>query len=736
MIDEKTKAIDLILKICKDPTRVNDWNVNSMNVGRFIAAVLLMQTAMYLTLIFDIPIARQIIGFIYLLIPGFLLLRIIKLAEQRVLTNVLFSAGLSVAFLMFIGLLMNSLFPIFGVTNPLSSFPVIATVSVATIVLCVLAYHQDKSISGLTRADIGVVSSFGVFACIPLLSIVGTRLVVGSGDNFILLFLFIVISIFIALATCLKKLIPTEAFPWLVLAIATALLFHVSLISPYLVGYDVHLEFFFLDSTLLRSKWDVSIPHNYNAMLSITILPAIYSHFLNMDGAWIFKIVYPLIFSLVPVALFQTYQKQTTSLIAFLSSFFFMSTAEFYLEMMGLARQMIAELFLALLILLIVDRKMNLHKRRLLSFIFGAALVVSHYAVAYIFMLFLVSVWFLSLWMKDDRSLNETINATYVASFSIMLLSWYTFVATSKPLGSIVGLIEGIPANIWEAIGGGVVYLTPPYMSPMHEISKFVFYGLQVFIVIGIAEVVLRYKNLKFDRQYILMSLMSLGVLLLCICFSYFAETVKVARIYHLMLFFLAPYCISGGRAFFGLVAKIGSAGARIRMNENLKLLPVCAILILFFLLQTGFLHEVTGDPQPTSMPLSGHRTLDPQSSWRICNRYTREEEVFSAKWLSRNMGDNWRIYADVESLQLTLTSYGKIPPWWREYVWEKVNVLENTTASIPEGSYIYLGYTNVHGKMFIGRYIVFFSSQDISHLLNSSNRIYSNGGSEIYIGN
>ena len=702
-----------------------------MNIGRFIAAVLLVQTAMYLTIIFDIPIARQIIGFIYLLfIPGFLLLRILSLARQHVLTNILFSAGLSVAFLMFVGLLINGLYPIFGVTNPLSPFPVIATVSVVTLVLCIMAYLQDKSISWLTRGNIGMLSYFVVFACIPLLSILGTRSVVSSGNNSILLLLFIIISILIALATCSKRLIPAEIFPWLVLAIAVALLFHVSLISPYLVGYDVHLELNFLDSTLLHSKWDVSMPQNYNAMLSITILPAIYSHFLNMDGTWIFKIVYLLIYSLVPVALFQAYQKQTTPLIAFLSTFFFVSY-ETFIGMQGLARQMIAELFLALLILLIVDRTMNQQKRRLLSLIFGAALVVSHYAVAYIFMFFLVPVWFLSLWMKDDRSLSETIDRTYVMWFSIILLSWYTFIASSEPLGSIVELVERIPANILGALGGGTVYLSPQYVSQIHEMSKFVFYALQGSIVIGIIDVLIRSSKSKFDRQYILMSLMSLGALIVCIFFPYFAETLKISRIYHLMLFFLAPYCILGGKAVFMLVARTGPIRRCVRRYENLKLLPVCVILILFFLLQTGFLYEFSGDQQPKSMPLSGHRA-DPLSNWELYSPYTREQEVFSARWLSRNTGDNWRTYADFASILDVLTSYGMFPT---QYLRQRYDyMLDNTTKRIPEGSYIYLRYINVHGKMESRKMPgSFWDLQDISYLLNSCNKIYSNGGSDIY---
>ena len=563
---------------------------------------------------------------------------------------------------------------------------------------------------------------------IPLLSILGTMLAVSSGNNSSLLLLFIIIPILIALATFLKRLIPAENFPWLVLAIASALLFHISLISSYLVGYDVHLELNFLDSVIMHSRWVISIPHEYNAMLSITILPTIYSHFLNMDGTWIFKIVYPLIYSLVPVALFQTYRRQTTPLIALLSAFLFMSYSSFYLEMQGLARQMIAELFLALLLILIVDREMNPQKRRLLSLIFSVGLVISHYAVACIFMFFLVPVWLISLRKKDGESLNETINTTYVNSFIVMLLSWYTFVASSKPIDSIIEVINRIPTDILGGLGGGVVYLSPSAVSFIHEISAYVFYIIQIFIVLGVIKVLLRYRESKFDRHYFLMSLMSLGVLVTCVFFPYLAQILQISRIYHLMLIFLAPYSILGGETVFRFAARILHAGAGIRRNGKPVLLPVCIILIIFLLFQSGFLYEVFRDPQPISMPLSGYR-VDPLSGWGLYGPYTREQEVLSARWLSQNMGNEWKTYADLGSMFNVLTSY--IPTQYVGKRWEYV--LENNTKTIPEGAYIYLRYINLQGKMQSREVVSFWDIQDISNLIDGCNSIYSNGESIIY---
>ena len=68
----------------------------------------------------------------------------------------------------------------------------------------------------------------------------------------------------------------------------------------------------------------------FNAMLSITILPTVYSNMLGMNPTWVYKIIYPLIFALVPVGLYVLWQPYIGKKFSFLASFLFMAMSTFY----------------------------------------------------------------------------------------------------------------------------------------------------------------------------------------------------------------------------------------------------------------------------------------------------------------------------------------------------------------------------------------------------------------------
>jgi len=68
-----------------------------------------------LSIIFNIPVLRQILGFIFLtLIPGWLILRIMKLNKLGLTAKFVVSVSLSIAFIMFTGLLIDTLYPFWG----------------------------------------------------------------------------------------------------------------------------------------------------------------------------------------------------------------------------------------------------------------------------------------------------------------------------------------------------------------------------------------------------------------------------------------------------------------------------------------------------------------------------------------------------------------------------------------------------------------------------------------------
>ena len=124
-------------------------------------------------------------------------------------------------------------------------------------------------------------------------------------------------------------------------------------------------------------------PDAYNAMLSVSNACTNLFYYFKYGFRYVFKIIYPLLFSLVPVGLYKIFKNQSEPKIAFLACFLFVSFYTFFIEMLSLAREMIAELFLIILLLLIFDKVIN-KRTIILSIIFSIGLIISHYSLTYL----------------------------------------------------------------------------------------------------------------------------------------------------------------------------------------------------------------------------------------------------------------------------------------------------------------------------------------------------------------
>ena len=704
-------------------------------------AILIMQLVAFVVVFFDLPF-RQVVGFLYLsFLPGYLVLKVIRIDNISTIERVIFSSGLSLAILMLVGLVANEVLPILNL-SPLSTFSSMVIICVSTFLLYIASRLRSGS---LPKPKTTIFKARTFFSAIPLLvgiplmTIIGVELVITSGNNFILLFL-VILSAAIVLCTFSQRIFPNQTYPIILLSISLFLLFSVSLVSKYVIGFDVNTEYYFANLTSITSVWNRAIPHEYNAMLSITILPVLFSNFLNLNLDWVFKIVYPLIFSLVPLSLFVTFKKVTGSArIAFLAAFFSISIDVFYFQMLGLARQMIAELFFALLILLIVQDNIDIFKRKWLFVIFSAALIVSHYGVSYIFMIYLLLTLVLSPLLKmGDKKDEKLVTVRTTMLYFLMAVMWYGFVSPSV-LSALTDSGTHIYENILEQTASpGVVGLMPGFVSPLHEVSKYLFYAMQLAIIVGLAVYFFRYRKTK-SATYISMAVISLFIIALSVLVPFFAATFTMPRIYHLTSFFLAPMLVTGLLILFGLPSKIKRLFSASRYNhphldgsgrKNIGLFLVSIVLVAFFLFQVGFIYEVAHDG-PSSLSLSFNRLrTNPASALSIWSAYAPEQDVLGAKWLYAYLDNRSNVYSDRLSSSQVLTSYGMIPAAsFRDYD----HVLSNTT-DIPEGAYIFLRKYNVVNLTMEGPLTgMFWDTTDILPFLNDCDKIYSNGGCEIY---
>jgi len=427
----------------------NLFHLKDWKIDEFLLLIISVQTLFFVMIFMDfvgldIPILKDLIGFFFVLfIPGTLLLRLINL--DRINSNgqiFLYTIGSSLVILMVIGFLMNYLYPLFGIDKPLSSISIIITLNVLTISLCFLCYLIDKRRLNEKKSppmvDLkNLVSSPLLFPfIIPILSIFGAYLMNVYYSNVLTILMILLIGL-IAFAVSLGKLIPSKMYPLFVFCISISLLLHKSLITNYIWGWDINGEYFLANQVILNAFWNESLPFNYNSMLSVVMLGPILSSFINIGEVWVMKIIYPFLFSLVPLGLFYIFRKQTNPKIAFYSAFFFMITFTFYTEMLSLIRQQVAELMLVLVLLLVVSDQLDIRKRSFLSVIFGMSIVITHYGLTYVMLIILIiSAIFLYFL---DKNLDGTLFSKYrskIYKLTAINAILHSFPGISKNYGS------------------------------------------------------------------------------------------------------------------------------------------------------------------------------------------------------------------------------------------------------------------------------------------------------------
>lgn len=713
--------------------KINDWPFN-----KFIILVSIIQVSVIGTFALDnlgikIPFLIPILGFIYLtFIPGTIILRIFKLHELDSTENFLYSIGLSLATIMFYGFALNMVLPFLGIKNPISFNYLIISWTILIIILIFISFLIDRKYKSKNeKIDIKFSNKLLFLFLLPFIAILGTYVMNNYNNNIILIFLLVIISISLLLVSF--EIIPQNLYPLTIFIISLSLIYHTSLISNYIWGWDINTEYYFANLVLKNNLWNYNIGGNVNAMLSITFLGSIYSIILKTDLIWILKIIYPFLYSLVPLGLFKVFQKQTNDKIAFFACFLFISLFMFYAEMPMLARQQIAEFFLVLMLMVIINKKIDLSKTFLLV-IFSFSLIVSHYGLSYIFLLMLLVAFLFSnilnlefIYKQTDRILNigklnfnfKTTKNSFLLLFLVCTLSWYIYVSESSSLFSIINILNNITGNLRDILnpsaveGFKLVLITSD--SYIRNFSKYMHLFMQFLIILGIVSVLLYQIHpvlmekirTNINREFMVYSLMSIFILILSLTVPFFASSLNTSRIYHISLIFLAPFCILGFIALFNVSKQI----LKKEWSMNYAFHIFALILIIFFSFNNGLIYEISNDNPGLPLELS--------QQYPIFN----EKEVNGGNWLNIYGVESLKAYSDYKIMQLLTgftINYGQFP----------------LDLYINDRSYQILGTQNIiEGSGLIkykGESVVSFNNT----LNKKFNQIYDNKGFIIFINN
>lgn len=754
--------------------QMNDWGIK-----KFLFFVLAFQLAMIgmvalSAMGIDMPVLRQATAFIYLtFIPGILILRVLKIHNLDATRTLLYSVGLSIAFVMFVGLFTNSFLHLLNVSQPMSTWTLTVTLAIFVMILCGMVYVRDRGFqsSGLTPFEIKdfLSPSYLFLMLLPLLAVLGAFLIHFHQSNILWLTVLLLIALVPALVV-FDKFIPPRAYPLAIVMMTLSLVLPTMLVSNYPLAYNNDFEFYHLGLVINNGYWDSSLPHVIYSALSIVMLGPIYALILNINMIWLPKVIYPLFYPMLPLAVFAIYREQMDAKKAFLSVFFFLSMFSLWSLIILLRRVLFGELFFALLILLMVDDKLTSFQKTFLSIIFVLSLGVTYYGVAYIGLAFFFIAWLLLVLMRSDMSnhwqsvtgkgreansqavpAGSRISVILITLWAVFTLAWYMYIAGGVQFASFIGLGQHIstsiteffspevrPPGIYTAMGKG--FFSVPFLA---QVNRVLHYITELFIIVGFIRLILKPKSFKFKDFYIAFTSVAALFLLLCILIPHFVESWSASRSYHFVLILLSPLCIVGGEVIWQVISKLyrvvlpglkrkqklstvgGSNTLSVKGDCRIYLrFLVLAILIPLLLFQTGFICEIApghGEVHkiPTTHALAYCRGMD--------TAYFTEKEVSGAEWLAH--ASDGRILVAGDYLSDAVTTY-----WLPGQVY-----FLSPQVDTPQRAYIYLREWNIEKQEVIckirpepSKYINILDEPKFLNDINNRNKIYDSGGAHI----
>jgi uncharacterized membrane protein len=306
------------------------------------------------------------------------------------------------------------------------------------------------------------------------------------------------------------------------------------------------------------------------------------------------------------------------------------------------------------------------------------------------------------------------------------MFSWYIFTSSSAVFENTLyfgeyvfnslGDFFNLGAREAEVLRGLGLESSPTIWNTL---SRGVAYAAEFLIVAGFVALITKKGRIRSERDFFIFISVAMVFLVSLILVPGLSSTLNMTRFFHVLLFFLAPLFIVGAEF---LVKLVSSWRVFKRRNEFMVSLLLLAVLVPYFLFQTEFMFEVTGSDS-WSVPLSKHS----MSAYRLRGSlgYADERDVFSARWVSKNVDiRNTQMYACLSSRNNVLFSYGLISA-------ADVTVLSNVTT-VTKNGIVYLNRLNNVEGIILGNKHLVWNKTEFSFIENMS-RIYSNGASEIY---
>lgn len=701
------------------------------NVGYFIGGIL----GWSLTLSF------------FLFVPGYLLFITMRHQVSSRWEVLSFSLGLSLLFLMLVGLLLSSLHYL-GLPRPLESLYIFTALDIFSLLFIFLRRNEPLRLTKITPTK-SHVWFCALVLLLPLLAAGGAIRINNGASNILTMVLFGLIAVLFLFLIWRKDL--RNLYPLALFSIALAVLFTISLRGWGITGHDIMREFYVFQLTAQNGFWDIAAFRDpYNACLSITILPVMFMKLTAITDAYIFKVVFQIIFAFSVIPIYCFIKRLSNERLALMGTFLFISFPTFLNDMPMLNRQEISFVFFSLLMLLALVDMARPHKKLLtVLLLFGS--VISHYSSSYVVLGILLGAWamYFILTKMHKKKVKETfvilqptLNITIILVALLLIFLWNSQITATtaglqktvnKTWNSLVGKPAAQATDVNYSLFGSkpeepqtlldkhvaaftngnvTVRHVPSDSLPLTTVGtsmngtinieafhKFVRNAtakfLQVMLLIGcvVLFLLMRRKPNQLNTYFMALTLACIIFLILQTLLPQLSVDYGTLRLFQQELIILALPTLMGMTLLFSWLPRFKTAA-------------VSGILVFLFLHLSGFIPQLTGG-YPPQLALNN-------SGFYYDSYYLDEGEKKAADWLMDTKQKDIAVAVDLYAL-LRFTPDAK-------------NNLVLTSPFVDsKRAYVYKDRANMRTGAFIANINSNLYYYSVSRSTALENQIYSN---------
>jgi uncharacterized membrane protein len=382
-------------------------------------------------------------------LPGIALLRILRETFNNFSIGIVYSFGLSVLVLMLSGLAASQLLYAAGVARPLEFLGVFGVWNAITATLIAVGIYRNVQPVRMAKRYARQLSKsvyvlIGVSLVLPVLAALGALELNNGGDASLAMVTLGSMTALIVYMFLKRQSLPDELIAWLIFSIGLTILLMTSLRGFDIVGHDIQREFRVYTLTHMFEHWDVARDRDpYNACLSITILPEMFTKLLGTSGLAVFKVILQIVFAACPAVLYVLLRQYVSRLGAITGSMLFICYPTFINDSAMLTRQGVAYLFFALA-LLVMTLRLQTWPYKILFLLCSLGSVLSHYSTAYMFVALFglgaviklgVNWWLSRRQLVQGRPRRTVLSPMFAGLLFLMTFTWYTQItATSSGL--------------------------------------------------------------------------------------------------------------------------------------------------------------------------------------------------------------------------------------------------------------------------------------------------------------